>query len=319
MTGFFGPDIGAYPTLFQFLEWFYPGVSDKNYNLEEVLAFLELSRTRLPIWGLSASAAHCADYNSTYNQVLAYMGKRLNIPRGRSCSLHRRLFQTLNNSDTILTLNYDLISDQTLLEIEPKEHGHPHQNSRIGKLEGLLQEQNLAGALQPPSLMRREREWGFYLKLHGSLDWLYCPTKGCRNFINIFPVSVSSLPDGQEPGKPCRFCGAAIQTMIIPPVAMKRLEDRGRTAFHWNLALQELRSATDVVVIGLSLAPSDFELRWLLREGLAAPRSGGVRMHLVNPNKSHRRIAMETVRAASPKVIEYDTIDKYIKCASGGA
>jgi hypothetical protein len=88
---------------------------------------------------------------------------------------------------------------------------------------------------------------------------------------------------------------------------------------HWNLALRELRLATDVILVGVSLAPSDFELSWLLREGLGAERPGGVRLHLVNPEESHRRAVMGIVRATSPTVIEYESIEKYIERTDGGA
>jgi hypothetical protein len=49
MSGFFGPNKEAYSELFRFLDWFYPDIPAGCYNLEKVLAFLELSKTRLPI------------------------------------------------------------------------------------------------------------------------------------------------------------------------------------------------------------------------------------------------------------------------------
>lgn len=314
MSGFFEPNQGAYPELFRFLNWFYPNISIDDYNLEEVLAFLELSKTRLPIWGVERSAPKLPNYETIYDQVLAYVTERLKIPAKKTCSLHQRLFERLASSDTVLTLNYDLIADQTLLEVEPKNpNGRPDPNCRMEKLEGLLQEKSLYGGdLQPPSLMPREREWGFYLKLHGSLDWLYCPTVGCRNHVNIFSLSASRLSEGQETGQPCRFCGAALRTMIVPPIATKRLEDRGRTSFHWNLALRELRSAKDVVIIGLSLAPSDFELRWLLRESLSMI-STDIQLHIVNTNPSHREAVKNTVPIIASNALEYNDLEEYLR------
>jgi len=209
MAGFFGPQRDGFAEVFEFLESFYPTHEPSEYNLEDVLAFLSVSRERMQVWGLPPSAGTFASYDDLYSAVLQYILRRLEIPKDGICKLHKSLFSMLDKKDSILSLNYDLVADQVLSDLAPKEYGRPDQNSRIGKLDGLLTEQSLFGALEPPSLMPREEEQGFYLKLHGSLDWLRCPTPGCRNHLNIFCCGTSNLADGQASGRPCRFCGAA--------------------------------------------------------------------------------------------------------------
>lgn len=54
-----------------------------------------------------------------------------------------------------------------------------------------------------PSLYQHEQEKGFYLKLHGSLDWFYCLTPGCQNNTSIFPAGVFEL-SGHYEQRPCR-------------------------------------------------------------------------------------------------------------------
>lgn len=285
MAGFFGPEPSRFKSLFTFLKWFYPDRPKSDYNLEEVLAFVDLSRIRLPVWGEGRRASNHR-YESVYAQIIDYVKYRLEVPDGESCPIHERLLSRLDPLDSIVTVNYDLVCDHALMKIEAKgSSGSPHQDSHIGKLPGLLHEQNLYGGLQPPALMARERQRGYYLKLHGSLDWIQCPTPNCRANVNIFSTSLSLFAEGQIEGEPCRFCGSTLRTMIVPPVASKRLEDRGRLAFLWNLALREIRNASELVVIGMSLAPTDFEVRWLIREGLdVRQRAGkGKRVTVVNP------------------------------------
>lgn len=317
MSGFFDPEPSEYKTLFSFLKWFYPGHPKCDYNLEEVLAFVDLSRIRLPLWGEGRRASN-HQYQTLYPQIIDYIKKRLEIPAGELCPVHERLISGLDSSDSIVTVNYDLVCDQTLLQVEPGEYGRPHQDSRIGKLSGLLYEQNLIGGMQPPGLMAREREIGYYLKLHGSLDWIQCPTPGCRANVNIFCRSLSPFGEGQMEGEPCRFCGTTLRTMIVPPVTSKRLEDRGRLAFLWNLALREIRQAGELVVIGLSLAPTDFEVRWLIREGLDVRRRSGKKKKIVvvNPDRKAITQVFGCVPAGEFEREEFITLEEYISAIS---
>lgn len=313
MAGFFGPHREDFTDLFEFLEWFYPEDNLSQYNLEDVLAFLTISRNRMIIWDMPPNAKPSVNYDKLYLKVLQYIHRRLEIPKDGVCQLHKQLFSMLDPKDSVLTLNYDLVADQALYDLAPKEHDHPEQNSRIGKLAGLLCEQSLFGSLQPPSLMPREEKQGFYLKLHGSLDWLRCPTLGCRNHINIFCCGLSRLPDGQLISRPCRFCGAALEAMIVPPITTKRLEDRGRIAFLWNLALRELRDASRIVFIGVSLAPTDFELRWLIREAIGFKSKTSIQIQVINPNKSHRKAILSIIPSVQCEVKEYDCLKDYFK------
>lgn len=217
----------------------------------------------------------------------------------------------LNPKDTILTLNYDLIADRALFNLEKDDkNGKVPQDSRMGKLQPLLSELRIS-ADSPPSLIPREQETGFYIKLHGSLDWLYCPTAGCRNNTNLFAIEISGFPE-QKAGNPCRFCGAAVKSFIIPPVATKRLEDRGRMAFLWNLALRELTQADCITLIGFSLAPSDFELRWLLRQSVELREGRPLTINIVNKNGAHRKQSRNVFPGNNVSIEEYECIDDFL-------
>src|SRR5207247_3391246 len=136
------------------------------------------------------------------------------------------------------------------------------------------------------------REGGFYLKLHGSLDWLYCPHAGCPNNMSLFPVGLSSLAEGQAEGQPCRYCGAPLRVLIVPPVPSKRIEDRGRLSFLWHLAFRELCDATRVVLIGVSFNPIDAALRWRVRQSMDA-HNNPIAIDIVNQNRDHRELTTQ--------------------------
>lgn len=286
MAGFFDPIEGVDGTLREFLSWFYPGRAPNDYNLEEVLAFLDISRARLPLWGVAPTVPHRFPKGELYSELIRFVKQRLAIPETQSCDLHTALCRTLTADDSIISLNYDVVMERSLglLEDELNSTKRDYGETRLGKVPGLIG--TVIRFMQPtPSLINREQEGGFYLKLHGSLDWLFCPTAGCYNNANLYSTEVSGH-EGQTEGAPCRYCGSALQVYIIPPVATKRLEDRGRMAFIWNLALREVMAAEEVVIVGLSFAASDFELRWLLRQALLL-RNAPLPVSVVNRNADH--------------------------------
>lgn len=311
MRGFFGPDLAARPELDAFLKWFYPSKSADEYNLEEVMSFLHLSSARIPLWRNRPQPVPSHSSLALYEGLLDYVKSRLAIPSGAVCALHRRLFETLLERDSIVSFNYDLLADNALLAIEPREHDRPGQDTRMGKISGLLGRLNIWDD-PPPSLMPREQKWGFYLKLHGSLDWLYCESLGCENNTNVFARGVSILAEGQDEGMPCRYCGASLKTFIVPPVATKRFEDTGRMAFLWNIALRQLSNASRIVVIGISFAPSDFELRWLIRQAIELRTRPLYELHVVNPASIHRKNIVSVFPGRERQIYEYDSVTDFI-------
>ena len=70
------------------------------------------------------------------------------------------------------------------------------------------------------------------------------------------------------------------------------------------------------MIIGLSFAPTDFELRWLIRQSRLPP--GGlqraahpIEIQVVNPDPEHRRAARELF-GNDCVMTEFDTLDEYL-------
>jgi hypothetical protein len=64
----------------------------------------------------------------------------------------------------------------------------------------------------------------------------------------------------------CDFCGAVLRPYLVPPVLSKAGDVPPPIRLMWRLALRELLAASKTAVVGVSFAPSDFELRWLIRQ-----------------------------------------------------
>jgi hypothetical protein len=307
MKGFF--DVDATPdNLTRFLKWFCEGLPPEEYDLEEIFSFLDMSVTRLPAWTGHPSAVDMIRQNYPLGDLLLYVQRRLQIPDDESCTKHLALFDSLTPQDTILTLNYDLVADQSLAAIEKAPDGKFPRFSRMDKLSALVgKPEFMAG--EPPSLLPEEQETGFFLKLHGSLDWLYCPNRECPNGSRFFALSAEHLKAGQGVGKPCRRCGSALSAFIVPPVSSKHRVLEGRLGFIWSQALRELQAATRVIVVGVSMAPSDFELRWLIHMGNMA-RMNASTLILINPC-SQDRDAARRLFGPQWELTCFDTLEDY--------
>lgn len=306
MNGFFLPSISE--DLKHFLRWFYGHEHFAAYNVEDVLSYIDLAQTRIPKWTGTASLKALRSPMPDYELLLDYIAERLEVT-GTPCSKHRELIRRLEPRDSILSLNYNLVCDGALEDLEREPDGSLSEG-RLATLASLLGDSMFWGG-EPVTLMDREGASGLYLKLHGSIDWLNCPNPGCQNSSRYYSLTTETIKDGQRAGQPCRRCGRLIRRFIVPPVASKILEHEGRLAFLWNLALRELSKARKIVIIGVSFTPSDQELRWLLRQSRAL--SGfRVSLDLVNPETSHRATALELV-SDTDQVRHFSTLDDYLE------
>lgn len=300
---FFGPDLYLHTDLVGALGRF--GRKPSECNLEYVLSNLDLSRKRIERWNPGMKALYCGQYAREYDDCIHYIGRRLNIGAKDPDPLHLRLFRGLQPGENVLTMNYDLVADQALTRAEEDETGRLPQRSRMGKIVGLVGQEHYAAGPQPPGLTKDELVGGFYIKLHGSLDWLRCATTGCFGSIVYFPSGQSPLSEFHTSWTPCRYCGGSLEPAIIPPSAGKLIDERGKWSFLWHLAWMSLEWAEEWVFVGLSMAFTDFDLAWLLR--YSAEHNSFLRqIYIVNPDPSvverigrtlyPREVAMTTFR-----------------------
>lgn len=317
MKGFFEDDLSHHLELDKFLKWFYGDCERSEYNLEEILGYLDLAHSQLPQWTQEDRPLY-GGKKVGYPELLSYVLQRLSTPREERCSVHRNLFSSLNDQDTIITLNYDLIADLVLQDLEKApETGLVSSDLRLAELGAILSGKPdlfWNSSATPLSLTPREWKWGFYLKLHGSLNWLHCVHPGCPNSLIIFPAWPDDHGNWQSAGDSCRLCGWQIQVLIVPPIGTKRVDETGRIAFLWNLALQELRKANEIAIIGVSFAPSDLALRWLIRQAMELRRGKkGLTLSVVNPSLTDREETLKCFPGGGNQTKEFGEVSAFIE------
>ena len=190
-----------------------------------------------------------------------------------------------------ISLNYDLILDNALIQ-------------RSERLFGVGRFPDYACDVATPFYRERPERYGQLLKLHGSLNWLYCP--GCgRLDVGIAQsgwrmAKVLQELWHQEPhhqlekryscgSTPCpdTTCLAQVQPVLITPTHRKDYRNP-HVSGTWYRAERLLRHADRVFIVGYSLPEDDVDVIYLLRRGLAHldPRE----ITVIEMDKRHRSL-----------------------------
>lgn len=120
-----------------------------------------------------------------------------------------------------------------------------------------------------------------FLKLHGSLNWLWCPTCS-RLFVSpIRNIGLrGTVPSRLKPARRvyCPECRPSdgttataplLREVLVTPTMIKRL-DMVHLKMIWYNALVEISEARRVVFVGYSAPQADYEVRYMLAKAFAS-------------------------------------------------
>lgn len=119
-----------------------------------------------------------------------------------------------------------------------------------------------------------------FLKLHGSLNRLWCPTcsrlfTGPKRNIGLRGTSPNKLTPRRRvycpacrPSDGSRATAPLLREVLVTPTMIKRL-DMVHLKMIWYNALVEISEARRVVFAGYSAPPADYEVRYLLAKAFA--------------------------------------------------
>lgn len=173
-----------------------------------------------------------------------------------------------------ISLNYDIIVDNTIVHLIEEKYqnpGFPDYGCDIATL-----------------IYQELPKHGMLMKLHGSLNWLYCP--GCHRLdIGISDSGRSKIAeDGYstikvleqlyhenplEPrygchGSACLECGTFVRPVLITPTQSKDYRNPHISQV-WYKAERLLREADRAIIVGYSLPEDDINVIYLLKRGLS--------------------------------------------------
>jgi hypothetical protein len=202
---------------------------------------------------------------ATEYAVFALIQRRMGAVKPYYQTLITRLTQATGQPPVLVSLNYDIIADNALIQASQQHHPDvalPDYGCDVAT----------------PAYVNGPK-WGTLLKLHGSMNWLYCPTchrlevgiSRSSQLMSIMSraINLASLDDAYTSGYECRdhACQTKMQPILITPTHLKDYRNP-HIAGIWYHAERVLRSATRAIFVGYSLPWDDVDVIYLLKRGL---------------------------------------------------
>jgi NAD-dependent SIR2 family protein deacetylase len=186
-----------------------------------------------------------------------------------SKNLHRTLINKLVDLGQIdntvfVTTNYDILCDNALLDLDQKkvDYGVDFVNYKEG------------------SFLRPDFDSIKFFKLHGSLNWLYCPT--CNN-LRITPNSKGVYNLIVDPSQSfCKTCKTVYSPIIVPPTFYKDLSKVFLNQV-WNKTEIELLDTEHLIFCGYSFPDADIHIKYLIKRiQKNRPERCGLKITVIN-------------------------------------
>jgi len=239
------------------------GIDIDNYQkqtncfptFEECLGMLDLANLR----GQSFKGCDQERINKIRNDLILLISFCLDIKDLRGIN-HTELIDRLKSKNSLketafISLNYDIIIDNTLTDLYPEFHiDYGIDFINFSRHDDWL----------PPDPEKSV----LLLKLHGSLNWLYCPT--C-NQIELFQGENWAIKLFYNDSIPkdileleCKNCKTILKSVIIPMTYYKDMSN----PFIQQLFLKAdeiLRQADRIFICGYSFPDADIHIKYLLK------------------------------------------------------
>lgn len=257
---------------------------------------LETATTYLYIKAVDTKTG--SPYHRGFLHLLSLMSNVLaastnNIAVGPASLLYRLLLSErekvgTNENLTIITFNYDIVLERTLLSMA--NNGH----TDIFYFPGCYRLDSVKGIHSPANrqLLSTSSNYQHHgvalLKLHGSMNWV-------STHVSQSPSSDALLRPNRElyvvnaatqlgPGNTWKRGKRKmyLKPIIIPPISGKRGIMHREVAKLWHKATDALRRADRLVISGYSCPPLDLEARILLSESMRTNKTK--RVYVVDPN-----------------------------------
>jgi NAD-dependent SIR2 family protein deacetylase len=153
-----------------------------------------------------------------------------------------------SRANTIITFNYDLLLDDALRKVGVAPEYHlPEQNTVVEEQES-----------RPARCS--------VLKLHGSTNWGICAN--CHARVTVLTEKLTASP-AHFRARACPNCDKSeFQPMLIPP-SWDKSEYRELMKPIWSRAVEELKLASRICIIGYSMPEADSFFKYLIALALA--------------------------------------------------
>lgn len=142
-------------------------------------------------------------------------------------------------------------------------------------------------------------------KIHGSLNWLYCPI--C-NSITLTPYEggVMRIIENIKHAK-CLNCGELTVPIIVPPTYFKNMSNVFLSTV-WNKSERILRESDVLVFCGYSFPEADMHIKYLLKRVQTSRKKDNLKIIVVNNHSQKRNSLREKEKNRYERFLGKDII-----------
>jgi NAD-dependent SIR2 family protein deacetylase len=260
--------------LLEYIELVYPGLLDIDIdkdgsrvpNITEVFSFVDhlcfyntphhpkMDETRLTAFRILLNRAlaellqfyeyELGNNKAKYADEIAVKNKFVKLIRD----------QYNENNITIITTNYDMVIDFAFIDeagYNKIDYGIPYRDIFMS---------NIVNQPDTPLLK--------YYKLHGSLNWLMCSLCG-RYYINPYGSIVHQEFREEIDDNNICVCNKEmrLKSVLVAPSIVRDIRDSNLLQI-WKAALESIRTADKLIMIGYSLPAEDLAIKSIILRGL---------------------------------------------------
>jgi hypothetical protein len=191
---------------------------------------------------------------------------------------------------TVISLNYDIIADMAMFQFadQRKPGSMPSYGCDI----------------RTQSYMGKER-WGSLFKIHGSVNWMYCPQchhldigwSSKRGAPSRIGTLFYRLEEQYAHKVNCPECNTRLRPILITPTHRKDYRNP-HLARIWYEAERALQRANRVIFVGYSLPDDDVDVIYLLKRGLGTNKQNPLppgQITVVEYDAQHREMSAHPV------------------------
>ena len=273
-------------------------------TFEEVLGVLDLAEQKRESFKNYKSESY-NDNNTSISYIrqslIMLTAYTLNNANSRSNSYHKLLLENLGKQNmlqntTFISANYDIHIDNAIASLYDANKFPVMLNYGIDFTNFNMSKNSWQKPIEPMINL---------YKIHGSLNWLYCPI--C-NSITITPYEggVMRIIENIKQAK-CLNCGELTIPIIVPPTYFKNMSNVFLSTV-WNKSERALRESDLLIFCGYSFPEADMHIKYLLKRVQTSRLKEKLKVIVVNNHAKKRNSLREKEKNRYERFLGKDVV-----------
>ena len=255
-------------------------------TFEEVLGVLDLAEQRKEFFkNFSLEIVNKESDSIRYIRQYLILLMAYSVNQNNTNFYHKRLIDNLIKEDilldtTFISANYDIILDNTISRIYHKDN-YPIMLDYGINFTNFSSDLNWKKPKDPMVKL---------YKIHGSLNWLYCPI--CSS-LSLTPYECGVLRILEEHNKAtCLECGEICVPIIIPPTYFKDLSNIFLSNV-WNETEKALRNSDVLIFCGYSFSEADIHIKYMIKRVQTSRKKAPLKIIVLNNHEKKQESSLE--------------------------